>query len=296
MPRMGWMEGRMERALPAKTASLNPKLRRRLATDCLRSQSRRTSWRRHVTRLGVRPFRRRQSRNPTSNSLLSRREKAAEESDDRNSQECLSLSLVAAVQIPGRAPVDYFEPVVGGGGPDGSSDPVPPVAPSMEKGEGAIRRGIRKWPSSNGCTMHSQKRFSLRRRNLVQIVFLSLGHFHKQKNESSSDSGRKEIDKNRVVSFSSSSASFNCPPTLGLISRSLLPYADWNKPGSRRETQKDICGGVVKEGGDNETSSSNLLQKSETELHPSTAVVFTSSTLGPIFHLSSSATNYPSFE
>ena len=38
-----------------------------------------------------------------------------------------SVVAAAAVQIPGRAPVDYFEPVAGGGGgPDGGSDSVAP--------------------------------------------------------------------------------------------------------------------------------------------------------------------------
>ena len=46
-----------------------------------------------------------------------------------------SSSLVA-VQIPGRAPVDYFEPVVGGGPDDGRTAAATRWPPSsMEKGE-----------------------------------------------------------------------------------------------------------------------------------------------------------------
>ena len=83
-----------------------------------------------------------------------------------------SLVAAAAVQIPGRAPVDYFEPVVGGG----VGDPSELWPPSMEKGEKEeqsgeeFENGRRRRQTAAQCTR--KKSFP------VQIVFLFLlGHF-----------------------------------------------------------------------------------------------------------------------
>ena len=143
-----------------------------------------------------------------------------------------SLVAAAAVQIPGRAPVDYFEPVVGGGVSGGPERAVAPFDGKRREVEGAIRRGIRKWPSStssNGCTMHSQKEFSCAN----SFSFL-IGTFHVSTNRKTSPAAaaaveRKEIQI-RIVSFRPPPPpSFNCPPTLGLIS----PSPNW-KPSRAR--------------------------------------------------------------
>ena len=119
--------------------------------------------------------------------------------------------------------------------------------PSMEgSGEGAIRRGIRERPSSNGCTMHSQKSLApLSSANSFSFYNRTFHISTNRKPGSAAAVERKgERDKNRVVSsLSSSSAQFQLPiqsPTLGLpyLSVTALPYADRSQ--GEGETEK-IC-------------------------------------------------------
>ena len=113
--------------------------------------------------------------------------------------------------------------------------------------EGAIRRGIRERPSSNGCTMHSQKSFAPL--SCANSFSFFNGTFHISTNRKTGSAAaaaaverKGDTDKNRVVS-SSSSAQFQLPiqspPTLGLpyLSVSALPYAD-SKPEARERVRQ----------------------------------------------------------
>ena len=141
-----------------------------------------------------------------------------EESDDRNSEECLSLPLRRPPSLPSKYLAVHLL-IILSRLLEEEGDPTaaallqqqlggPLLRWKKERREGAIRRGIRKWPSSNGCTMHSQKSFSL---HLVQIAFLSsFGTFPQTEKRVRQRQRTKEggIDKNRVVS---SSAQFQLP-------------------------------------------------------------------------------------
>ena len=115
--------------------------------------------------------------------------------------------------------------------------------------EGAIRRGIRERPSSNGCTMHSQKSFAPLSSANSFSFFNRTFHISTNRKTGSAAAAaaverKGDTDKNRVVS-SSSSAQFQLPipspPTLGLPYLPVsapLPYADWKPEARARVRQK----------------------------------------------------------
>ena len=154
----------------------------------------------------------------------------------------LSPSSIVAVQIPGRAPVDYFEPVVGGAKErrGGLGGPLRWREAGKEQSGEEFENGRRQTAAQ--CT---------RKRVLplfpVQTVFLSLiGHFTFPQTEKRVRQWRRRRSKEkerqiRIVSFRPPPPPpcFNCPsshqPLAFLISRSWRCHTRTGsqKPGSR---------------------------------------------------------------
>ena len=120
-------------------------------------------------------------------------------------------------------------------------DPSAAAVAPMEKGEGAIRRGIRKWPPSAGRTAAAQctrERVFLAGMDLVQTVFLLFnnGTFP----QTAEKRVRPPRDKNRVVSQSAARPSNPWPSFLIFgshfrpESEPLLPCADWKPEREKR--------------------------------------------------------------
>ena len=176
------------------------------------------------------PFRRRYSRNLSPGSTAEPARKSEARAMIGTLRNVFLPCSTVAVQIPGRAPVDYFEPVVGGAEERRERRTRQQLGGPLRWREGAIRRGIRERPSSNGCTMHSQKSFAPLSCANSFSFFNRTFHISTNRKTGSAVAARRRRSKEketqiRIVSFRPPPPSFNCPsshhqPLAPLISRS----------------------------------------------------------------------------